>query len=171
MEHLIYDNYDMLDDNDTENELKRNIAERREINIEEITDEDLCNEKNYLYEEYFNDEMDNLNVELDGRIIAIASLGLWNGRVSGYKIGGTNLNEIMIMGNEDYIKIWSDGYNIRKKSEHHDGTNKLLFRMIREDKNIDNLTNMIYDNKIISKNILNYYTKSIEKNVRNIYGW
>jgi hypothetical protein len=171
MKHSIYNNWDMLDGDETEKDLKEQIAERKEIEVEEVTEEDLSEEKSFLYDEYFNDELGNLDVELDGRIIAIADLGLWNGRVGGYKIGGTNLNEIMKMGNHDYIDIWSDGYNIRKSSSHHDGTNYILFRKVREDRDIDRFTDMIYNNKPISKSVLNYYTKSIEKDVRNIFGW
>jgi hypothetical protein len=159
----------MLDNDDEE--LKRNIAERKEIELEEVTDNDLYEEKIYLYDEYFDDGLQNLDVELEGRIIAIADLGLWNGRKGGYKIGSNNLNEIMKMGNEDYIEVYGNGYNIIKKSNHHDGCNNLLFRMIRENRNIDNLTDMIYNNKPISKSVLNYYTKSVYKDVKEVYGW
>jgi hypothetical protein len=168
IKHLIYDNYDMLDNDD---EIKKGIVDNQDIPIEDITEEMIQEEKNFLYDLYYNDELGNLDIELDGRIIAIADLGLWDGRVSGYKIGENNLNEIMKMGNEDYITVYSDGFNIRKDSSHHDGTNHLLFRMVREDRNIENFTSMVYSGKPISKGILNYYTKSVEKNVRSIFGW
>jgi len=170
MEHLIYDNYAILTD-DNDKELKELLSERRDIPIEDITEEMLQDERNDMTEMYFQDELDNLDQELEGRIIAIADLGLWTGRVSGYKIGGTNLNEVMKIDNHDYIKVYSDGFNIRKESSHHDGTNRMLFRMVRENRNIDHFTDMVYNGKTISKNVLNYYTKSIEKNIRNIYGW
>ena len=170
MEHLIYDNYAILTD-DNDQELKESLSERRDIPIEDITEEMLQDERNDMTEMYFQDELDNLDQELEGRIIAIADLGLWTGRVSGYKIGGTNLNEVMKIDNHDYIKVYSDGFNIRKESSHHDGTNRMLFRMVRENRNIDHFTDMVYNGKTISKNVLNYYTKSIEKNIRNIYGW
>ena len=170
MEHLIYDNYAILTD-DNDKELKESLSERRDIPIEDITEEMLQDERNDMTEMYFQDELDNLDQELEGRIIAIADLGLWTGRVSGYKIGGTNLNEVMKIDNHDYIKVYSDGFNIRKESSHHDGTNRMLFRMVRENRNIDHFTDMVYNGKTISKNVLNYYTKSIEKNIRNIYGW
>ena len=170
MEHLIYDNYAILTD-DNDKELKESLSERRDIPIEDITEEMLQDERNDMTEMYFQDELDNLDQELEGRIIAIADLGLWTGRVSGYKIGGTNLNEVMKIDNHDYIKVYSDGFNIRKESSHHDGTNRMLFRMVRENRNIDHFTDMVYNGKTISKSVLNYYTKSIEKNIRNIYGW
>jgi len=168
MKHIIYDNYE---DFDTMDNTKQQIAEHQEIPIEEVTEQMVYDEWGEQLDFWFSDEQENLNKQLDGNIIAIADLGLWNGRFSGYKIIGDNLNEIMSFGNHDYIKIYSDGYNIRKESSHHDGTNHILFRMVRNDRNIDYFTDMIYNKKPITKNMLNYYTKSIEKNVRNIYGW
>lgn len=120
---------------------------------------------------YYEDEVGNLSKILDGRIIAIADMGLWNGRVTGYKIGRNNLNEIMRMGNEDYVKIYSDGHNIRKDSTHHDGTNHILFREVRENRKIENFTELIFNGKPISNAVLNYYTKSINFYVSDIYGW
>lgn len=168
MKHIIYDNYE---DFDTMDNTKQQISERQEIPIEEVTEQMVYDEWGEQLDFWFSDEQENLNEQLEGDIIAIADLGLWNGRFSGYKILGNNLNEIMSFGNHDYIKIYSDGYNIRKESSHHDGTNHILFRMVRNDRNIDHFTDMIYNKKPITKNMLNYYTKSIEKNVRNIYGW
>jgi len=120
---------------------------------------------------FFQDECMNLDKELDGRIIAIADLGLWNGRRSAYKVGGHNLNDIMDIGNHDYIRVYFDGYNIRKTSIHHDGTNHILFREVREDRNIDNLTNLLYNGDYIPKNMINNYTRSLGRYVKDIYGW
>jgi len=168
MEHIIFDNYDNID---TMENTKQQISEQRDIPIEDVTDDMVYDEWAEMESMWFNDELDNLNQELEGRIIAIANLGLWAGRKSGYKIGGTNLNEVMTIGNHDYVKVYSDGFNIRKQSSHHDGTNTMLFRMIRENRDIERFTDMIYNGKPISNSVLNYYTKSIEKNVRSIFGW
>ena len=168
MEHTIFNNYE---DVDTMDNTKQQIAENREISIEEVTDQMVYDEWAEQREFWFSDEQENLDKKLDGNIIAIADLGLWNGRVSGYKILGNNLNEIMTFGNHDYIKIYSDGYNIRKESCHHDGTNRILFRMVRDNRDIEKFAEMIYDGKTITRSLLNYYTKSIEKDVRKIFGW
>ena len=62
-----------------------------EDNLEEIYDEYECRgiivDRN---EDWLDDERINLDEEVDGRIIIIADLGLWNGRKQGYKILGTN---------------------------------------------------------------------------------
>jgi len=168
MEHIIFDNYDNFD---TMENTKQQISEQRDIPVEDVTDQMVYDEWSESESMWFNDELENLDQELEGRIIAIADLGLWDGRKSGYKIGGTNLNEVMTIGNHDYVKVYSDGYNIRKESSHHDGTNRTLFRMVRENRDIERFTDMLYNGKPISKSVLNYYTKSIEKNVRSIFGW
>ena len=77
MEHLIYDNYAILTD-DNDKELKESLSERRDIPIEDITEEMLQDERNDMTEMYFQDELDNLDQELEGRIIAIADLGLYH---------------------------------------------------------------------------------------------
>ena len=120
---------------------------------------------------YFDDEYANLNNELDGRILVIADLGLWNGRKQGYKILGKNIHDILCSGAYDYTEWYGDGHNIRCITHHHDGTNHYLYRVIREDRNIDNLLDAIYNGEEITNSKLNYYTKSLYKPVANVYGW
>lgn len=147
------------------------------LEMSEIDDADPDDEE-AIYEwmcetndEYFDDEYVNLNKKLDGRILVIADLGLWNGRKQGYKILGTNLHDILYSGTYDYTEWYGDGHNIRCTTHHHDGTNHYLYRVIREDRNIDNLLNAIYNGEEITSSKLNYYTKSLYKDVANVYGW
>ena len=120
--------------------------------------------------EYLDDERMNLNKIVEGRILIIADLGLWNGRHSAYKIVGSgNIKDILYT--YDYAEFYGDGYNIRGTEVHHDGTNYYLYRVIREDRNIDNLLNAIYNGEEITSNKLNYYTKSLYKDVADVYGW
>jgi hypothetical protein len=171
MKHIIYDNYDISDE--FLEECRQVVSENMYCDVSEVTDDQAYEEANESLNSWFDDEIGNLDMELDGRIIAIADLGLWDGRKTGYKIGGTNLKEIMTMGNKDcdYVKVYSDSHNIKKQSSHHDGTNYLLFRMIRENRNINNLLDKLYDGKIVTKSMLNYYTKSLVSDVNEIFGW
>lgn len=139
-------------------------------------DEDTDNEDN-LYrfmeetnEGYLDDERSNLNKNVNGRILAIADLGLWNGRRQGYKILTDNINSIL-SSDCDYCEWYDDGYNIRFTGHHHDGTNHVLYRIIREDRNIENLLDDIYNGKEISRKKLNYYTRSLHSAVADVYGW
>lgn len=122
---------------------------------------------------YFDDEHMNLNKELNGSILCIADLGLWNGRKDGYKILGTNINNIFDINSRgfDYAEFYGDGKDIRAEEVHHDGTNFYLYRVIREGRDIDKLLDAIYDGEEISRQKLNYYTRSLYKDVAEIYGW
>ena len=120
---------------------------------------------------YLGDERMNLNTQTDGRILVIADLGLWNGRKQGYKILGDTISDILYDRNAEYMEWYSDGHNIKAIASHHDGTNFYEYRVIREDRNIDNLLEAIYNGEEITRKKLNYYTKSLHSYVANVYGW
>lgn len=128
---------------------------------------DLIREMN---SEYLWDERANLNKKIDGRILVLGDIGRWNGRFNGYKILDDNISSILET-DCDYCEWYSDGYNIKFKGIHHDGKNYYTYRVIREDRNIDNLLDDIYDGKEISRKKLNYYTKSLHSYIAEIYGW
>jgi hypothetical protein len=147
------------------------------LEINEIDDKD-PNDEDAIYnwmvstnDEYLYDEGYNLNKEVDGRILIIGDLGLWNGRVNGYKIIESRNIKNILSSDCEYVEWYGDGYNIRCTGHHHDGTNHYLYRVIREDRNIDNLLDAIYNGEEISRRKMNYYTKSLYKDVANVYGW
>ena len=126
-----------------------------------------------LMNEYLEDERMNLDIPTEGRILVIASLGLWNGRKSAYKIlNERNVNAILSNGCDE-IEWYCDGHNIKAIGKHHDGTNYYEYREIREDKedNIYKLLNRIYNGEPVSRQMINYYTKSIAPQVKAVYGW
>ena len=155
------------------NEWKEIYKETAEANE---WDEDTENEDNlqiFISEELernLDDERANLNIPLDGDILVIADLGLWNGRRQGYKILHGNVSNIFTTG-EDYTEWYSDGYNIKAIAGHHDGDNRYLYREIKNNKNIGRLLSDIYEGKKITRQRLNYYTKSLHPCVAKIYGW
>lgn len=169
--HIIWSNLNLNTD-----DWKDGYEEFCEINNLEYDPDDEDALEEYMIEtndSYLGDEEMNLNKELEGRILCIADLGLWDGRKSGYKILGTNINNIFDINSQgfDYAEFYGDGYNIRAKEIHHDGTNFYLYRVIRENRNIENLLDAIYNGEEISKSKLNYYTRSLYKDVANVYGW
>jgi hypothetical protein len=138
----------------------------------DLDDEDklydfMCNTNNA----YLCDDRMNLNQRTDGRILVIADLGLWYGRKQGYKILGDNIMGILYSEDAEYVEWYSDGYNIKATASHHDGTNYYEYRVIREDRNIDNLLDAIYNGETINRKKLNYYTKSLHSYVAKAYGW
>jgi hypothetical protein len=117
-----------------------------------------------------DDERHNLNRQLDGRIIAIASVGTWNGRRSGYKLLGNNIQDILY-SETPLVQWYSDGRNIKGKLSHHDGTNYITYRVVREDKNIEKLMQKLYNGDEVTAQTINYYTKSLHPYVASMYGW
>lgn len=137
---------------------------------EDVTDNDVWNFIHESLNNQLDDEKLNLNVATDGRILAIADLGLWNGRRQGYMILSSNVNSIFNIS-EDYNEYYGDGYNVKAKCTHHDGTNYIEYRVIREDRSIQNLLDAIYSGEEITRKKLNYYTKSLYPYVAKVYGW
>lgn len=129
------------------------------------------------YESSFYNELDyenahfDLNKILPNNILIIASLGLWTGRCSAYKvINNNNLNSILTQSQGDCYEVYYDGYNVRAKDIHHDGTNYYTFRLIKDNVNIDNLLEKLY-NGTATRNDINNYTKSLRPYIQDIYGW
>jgi hypothetical protein len=144
--------------------LELNDIDASRYRLWDFVDDDLQN--------WFECEQTNLNIPTDGRILVIADIGAWDGRHQGYRIGTSrrNINEIFDR-HYDYTEWYSDGYNIRAIDVHHDGVNYYEFREIREDRNIQNLLDAIYNGEKIGRKKLNYYTKSLHPYVAKVYGW
>ena len=161
--HVIWSNRN-LDINDWKDFLEEEYPE--------VTDEyeqyELISEMNM---EYLRDERCNLSEKVDGRILVIADLGLWDGRRQGYKILDNTISDILYDENGEYLEWYGDGYNIKATVSHHDGTNYYEYRVIREDRNIENLLDAIYNGEEINRKKLNYYTKSLYPYIAKIYGW
>lgn len=148
--------------------------EREHLKENDFEDYETVDVTDTIYEEidmWFDDETSNLYKVLDGRILAIANMGLWNGRRAGYKILGNNLNEVLTstIGCDDK-EVYCDAYNVCAIGYHHDGYNTVEFREIREDRDIDRLLNKIYNNEEITRREINYYTKSLRPYIKKVYG-
>ena len=148
--------------------------EREHLKENDFEDYETVDVTDTIYEEidmWFEDERSNLFKIIDGRILAIADMGLWNGRRAGCGILGNNLNEILTLNiGCDEKEIYCDAYNVYAKGYHHDGRNYVEFREIREDRDIDRLINKIYSNEEVTRREINYYTRSLRPYIKEIYG-
>jgi hypothetical protein len=169
MERIIWSNRD-IDFDEWKESLIEYQKENGYENPEDVTDDDVWDFISESLSNQLDDEKWNLNIATDGRILAIADLGLWNGRRQGYMILNSNINNIFTIS-EDYNEYYGDGHNIKASCVHHDGTNYIEYRVIREDRNIKNLLDAIYLGKEITRKKLNYYTKSLYPYVAKVYGW
>jgi len=166
-ENIIYS--DFCDEED----YKEGFEEWCEIN--ELDPKD-CDIHDYIADanyEWLNAEIANLKADC-GDILAIADLGLWNGRRSAYKvIRGGKVNGIIsntIISGYD-VKVYCDRYNVRGEQHHHDGVNYIEFREIKPNVNIQPLLDRLYNQEEVTREMIRKYTTSLRPKVAKVYGW
>lgn len=123
--------------------------------------------------EYLEDERVNLNIKLDGMIVVIADLGLWNGRRTGYKLISSGNIKDCLYDDCDYITWYCDRYNFRAVATHHDGINRYLYRVFRDGLSGIQIGNFL--RKVVrgeaNERMIRRYTKSIRPEIAKVYGW
>ena len=103
----------------------------------------------------------DLNIEVDNNIVVIADLGLWNGRVTGYKFLGSNIADCFYT--ECARAKWYVGsYDFHSTHSHHDGTNFLTYRVVKNGVDKDIIAKKIL-NGTWTKKDMTKYTKSLKK--------
>ena len=162
-EKIIWQNIDVDPDYEFYKEEYPDIYEKGEEAVLSAAEDD-----NLLFLE---DERKNLDIQLSNPILILGDVERWNGRVQGYKVIESGNIKDILYSECDSIKWYSDGYNIKGIGYHHDGTNYMEYREIKDNINIENFLNKIYNGEKISRRSLNYYTKSILPEVAKVYGW
>lgn len=119
---------------------------------------------------FLEDTMYDLNKILDGQIIAIARIGTWQGTRQGYRLLNNNLNSIFSVM-EDMNEFYSDGKNVLSRQIHHDGTNHIIFRELRTDRDNERFMNEIYNGVELTPQKLAANTRSLHPHVAKVYGW
>ena len=140
--------------------------------VEELTDELIWEQ---AYEDMmmaYEDECITLYKTLDEDVVVIADLGTWNGRIKGGKITGDNLNCILNYFGCDDVEVYADRYNIKSIGHHHDGSNKYLFRIIKDTLSDTQRENFIdkLERGILTDRDITRYTKSLRPYVAEVYG-
>lgn len=174
-EVTLWQSYGMYDLKELE-ELKKDSKQFLEEEYGEdypdgVDDERVTDEVYDRIDMSYEDELMNLNRTLDGEVIAIADIGLWYGRRSGYQILKNNLNEVISFSLScDERKVYCDRYNVKAYGYHHDGSNEVVFREVRPNRDINRLLDKIYNGETISQRTINYYTKSLRPYIKEVYG-
>ena len=127
--------------------------------------------------EHLEDERINLTVCLGRPIIAIASIGRWNGRVDGYKlIESGNISDCLrsyVNGQSyDTFYVTTNG-EFRQDEHHHDGTNYITYRLLRAgvtEGQLDKLLDSIYNGRFTQQQI-DRLTRKIGPDIAKVYGW
>lgn len=133
-------------------------------------------EDDALYEindELLQDERKNLDIELACPILAIANLGLWNGRFPAYKELGNNIKDCLY---SDYEPTWyvdDQTGDFCCDEAHHDGVNHIIYRQIKSTaspKAVAALRAKIYWGSVTRADI-NRVTKRLGDEIGQVYGW
>lgn len=152
--------------------LENNLREYKLSKLS-ISDHDINCYIEQDYSDWYLNEFENLDKELQGRVIAIANLGLWNGRRKSYKIMNSNLNSVLNACGGDYLKVYADRYDVKSVAVHHDGVNYITYRMFKpnlSEVQIDNFLNKLASGDFTKKDI-SRYTSSLKSQINQIYGW
>ena len=136
----------------------------------EVTDEEITPEYyGFCRETDLDDERCNLNVEVDGYIIAFGRLGLWNGIKTGSKIFGTNVKDILY-ANCDTCTWYCDPYNVRLDASHPDGTNHILYRVAETKAKAERIWEKVVRGDMDEEKFRRA-TKSLRPYIARVYGW
>jgi hypothetical protein len=154
-------------------EYGKEVRVTREEYKNTITQEDIYRECDFLQETWFEDEQGNLSsVDEHCGLIAIADVGRWNGRFSGYK-EVENLKDVLY-SDCDYERVYVDSNgDLRKEESHHDGSNSILYRYWKEgltDEQKENFMSKIYNGECTQKDITRY-TRKAGLGIANAFGW
>lgn len=122
---------------------------------------------------WFSDE--KLNLPKDKlNIVAIASLGLWNGRRAAYAEYTCSISELMdklwARSIED-VEFYVEGNDLQADLHHHDGTNHITYREVTNMKGWKRVAQKLYNNELVTREELTACTKSLRPRVNAVYGW
>lgn len=101
-------------------------------------------------------------------VLAIASLGLWNGRRTGYKLI-SNASITNIFANDcDSFAIYFEDDELKGEFHHHDGTNYVTYHLVKpsklDSKDMNLLTEKLYNNHCDEEEIQSLINKCCYKN-------
>ena len=120
-------------------------------------------------DQYLYDERANLDVEVDGWIVAFGVLGLWDGNHNAACTFGNKVKNIL-KSECDYLDWYCDRYNVRCRASHHDGTNHYLYRVAKDREQAKRLVDAIaYEG--MTEEQFRKSTKSLRPYVAKVYGW
>ena len=123
---------------------------------------------------YLDDERSNLDIQCDSSIIAIADIGRWNGRFSGYVIYRTARVSDCLHSPYELAEWYVDREGeFRSTQIHHDGSNYYYYRTFKDDAptdDIEQLLSDIYDGKATQEQI-DRLTDKLGPTIGKVYGW
>ena len=147
-----------------------------EADYPDLTEEQRIDLMYEINSDYLDDERMNLNIQLSQPILIIADLGLWHGRRIAYKeINSGNIRDCLYSERDiDYSTWYVDKLgDLRCNAIHHDGTNRLLYRVYKEgvrESQIDLLKEKLRRG-IATRADITRVTRRLGDEVAKVYGW
>lgn len=139
-----------------------------------ISEDEMYQKMYEINGEYLDDERMNLNIQLPQPIIMVGDLGLWHGRVMGYKMIDSGNIKDCLFSDTDMTEWYVDKYgDLRADAIHHGGTNHYLYRVFKEgvsETQIENLQEKVYRGRATRADITRL-TKRLGDNIAKVYGW
>lgn len=161
-----------LMDFEEEDSFKKETMENYNLSpddVEEIQDLMYNINEDYLYDERYN--LSSIN--LPDTILAIADLGLWSGRCSGYR-EFDSIQDCLYTNDDGYAEWYVDTYgNFKCMFSHHDGTNYYEYRMWKptiSDTQRENLLDKIYRGEATKRDIC-HCTVRLGDMIAKVFGW
>ena len=140
----------------------------------DYTEEQFTDEMIETNNSYLDDERCNLNIQCNSEIIAIADIGRWNGRFSGYGIIKSGNVADCLYSPYDYAQWYVDrNGEFRSTQIHHDGSNHYYYRTFKdgvEDYEREDLLADIYEGKATQEQI-DRLTDKLGPTIGKVYGW
>ena len=151
----------------------KEVKVTREEYKKTIKEEDIYRECDFLQSTWFDDELSQLaEVDEGYGLIAIADVGRWNGRFSGYK----EIKQLctVMYSSCDYERVYVDSNgDLRKDESHHDGSNSILYRYWKDglsEEQKERFMDKIYNGECTQKDITRY-TRKAGIGIACCYGW
>lgn len=150
----------------------KEVTVTREEYSKTITEEKLydeCNFINQIWAEVTKTELCDCD---RGELVAIADLGRWDGRCSGYKIIKSLPDVLFTNCDDEELYVNSNG-DLCKSESHHDGSNSILYRYWKDglsDNQKENFLDKIYNGNCSQKDITRY-TRKAGLEIAKAYGW
>lgn len=126
-------------------------------------------------DEFLEDEMANLNIDVGNDIVIFAILGLWYGeRYASNDLRSGKIDDCFGNTSCDYVKWYVDELgDMRCTGTHHDGTNRYLYRAWKDgvSESTKTMLRIKWSEKRATRKDITRYTQRIGDRVADVYGW
>lgn len=172
-ENIIYNVFGEEDKTILTDNFGKEVEVTREEYLKTLSDDTIINECSELNRIWYDDAKSELKMADRGEsLIAIADLGFWNGRHSGYKEFKSLAD--CLSTNDDDLELYVDSNgDLRRYTSNHDASSYVLFRYWKEgltDRQKENFIDKVYNGNYTKKDVTRYTCRA-GLEVADNFGW